>query len=75
MKTIMNGTTAYEMMTNYRRGDRSAIVLKRPSDGTYVVGKNYEMDGDERNVCWCWGCYDIPTVEQAQRIALAWCFD
>ena len=75
MKTVINGTTKFEMITNYRHNDRNAVVLKRVADGTYVVGKNYDLYCDETEIGWCWGAYDIPTVEQAQRIALAWCFD
>lgn len=70
---VWNGTTEFKMITTMNYADRSAIVLKRISDDSYVVGKNYELDGN--HVTWCWGCYDITTEDNAIRIAKAWCFD
>lgn len=60
------------VVTTYSHDERSAIVLHRQSDNTYIVGKNYERNGDE--VSWCWGSYDIPTENKARKIALAWVF-
>ena len=62
----------FTVVTTYAHDDRSAIVLLRHSDNTYIVGKNYERDGDE--VSWCWGNYDITTEDKARKIALAWIF-
>ena len=41
------------VVATYSHDDRSAIVLLRRLDNTYIVGKNYERNGDE--VSWCWG--------------------
>ena len=70
---VWNGTTAFKMVTAMRCDNRSAIVLRRKADDSFVVGKNYELNGDQ--VAWCWGCYDIKTEADAKRIARAWCFD
>ena len=60
------------VVATYSCDDRSAIVLHRQLDNTYIVGKNYERNGDE--VSWCWGAYDISTETMARKIALAWVF-
>lgn len=60
------------VVATYSHDDRSAIVLLRRLDNTYIVGKNYERNGDE--VSWCWGAYDISTEDMARKIALAWVF-
>lgn len=60
------------VVATYACDDRSAIVLHRHLDNSYIVGKNYERDGDE--VSWCWGSYDISTEDMARKIALAWVF-
>lgn len=60
------------VVATYSCDDRSAIVLFRRLDDTYIVGKNYERNGDD--VSWCWGSYDISTETQARKIALAWVF-
>lgn len=60
-----------EIVTSYAHDDRSAVILHRFSDNSYIVGKNFRRVDNE--VEWCWGNYDIPTVELAQKIALAWC--
>lgn len=60
------------VVATYSHDDRSAIVLHRQLDNTYIVGKNYERNGDE--VSWCWGTYDISTETMARKIALAWVF-
>lgn len=60
------------VVATYSHDDRSAIVLFRRLDSTYIVGKNYERNGDE--VSWCWGAYDISTEDMARKIALAWVF-
>lgn len=60
------------VVATYSHDDRSAIVLFRRLDNTYIVGKNYERNGDE--VSWCWGSYDISTETMARKIALAWIF-
>ena len=70
--TVRNGTTEFELIMELGYGDRSAIVLKRKSDNSYVVGKNYSVDGEQ--VSWCWGCYDIKAVSSAVLIARKWCF-
>ena len=69
--TVQNGTTEFEVVMELARGDRSAIVLKRKGDNTYVVGKNYDVE--ENNVSWCWGCYDIKNVSSAISLAKNWC--
>lgn len=73
METIRNGQMVLEMVTNYRHGDRSAIVCKR-TENNYIVGKNYTLN-DLGEVSWCWGAYDFPTADSAVRCALAWCFE
>lgn len=60
------------VVATYSHNDRSAIVLFRRLDNTYIVGKNYERNGGE--VSWCWGAYDISTEDMARKIALAWVF-
>ena len=65
-------TNVLEIVTTYAHGDRSAVIIHRFTDDTYIVGKNYKRVDNE--VSWDWGTYDIPTVEIAQKIALAWCF-
>lgn len=62
-----------EIVTSYAHDERSAVILHRFADDTYIVGKNYHTNGEE--VEWCWGSYDIPTVDIAQKIALAWVFN
>lgn len=61
------------LVTSYRHDDRSAVILHRKADDTYIVGKNYRMVGDN-DVEWCLGSYNIPTVEAAQKVALAFIF-
>ena len=73
MKTINNGSMKLEMVASYAFKDRNAIICKR-AKGDYIVGKNYTMNGDETEVSWSWGCYDIPTSESAKKVALAWIF-
>ena len=70
--TVWNGTTEFEVVMELAYGERSAIVLKRKIDDTYVVGKNYSVEND--NVSWCWGDYDIKTASFAMLIARKWCF-
>lgn len=70
--TVRNGTTEYEVVMELGYGERSAIVLKRKIDNSYVVGKNYSVEGDQ--VSWSWGCYDIESVSSAILIARKWCF-
>lgn len=62
-----------EIVTTYAHDECSAVILHRFADNTYIVGKNYKRVDNE--VSWCWGSYDIPTVELAQKIALAWVFN
>ena len=71
-KTVRNGTTEYEVVIELSYEERSAIVLKRKGDNSYVVGKNYSVEGDQ--VSWSWGCYDIKPVSSAILIARKWCF-
>lgn len=59
------------IVTSYAHDDRSAVILHRHADDTYIVGKNFRRVDNE--IEWCWGAYDIPTVDIAQKIALAWC--
>lgn len=70
--TVWNGTTEFEVIMELAYGERSAIVLKRKCDNTYVVGKNYSIDGDQ--VSWSWGCYDIKSASSAILVARKWCF-
>lgn len=65
-------TKVLEIVTTYAHDDRSAVVLHRFADNTYIVGKNYKRVDNE--ISWCWGAYDFKTVEAAQQAALAWCF-
>ena len=71
-KTVRNGTTEYGVIMELGYGERSAIVLKRKDDNSYVVGKNYSVKGDQ--VSWSWGCYNIEPVSSAIIIARKWCF-
>ena len=64
-------TNVLEIVTSYAHDDKSAVILHRYADNTYIVGKNFRRVDNE--VEWYWGSYDIPTVEIAQKIALAWC--
>lgn len=66
-------TNVLELVTTYAHDERSAVILHRFGDNTYIVGKNYERVDNE--VSWCWGSYDISTVERAKKIALAWVFN
>ena len=70
--TVRNGTTEYEVVMELEYGERSAVVLKRKGDKSYVVGKNYSINGDQ--ISWSWGCYDIKPVTSAILIARKWCF-
>ena len=70
--TVLNGTTKYSVVMELGYGERSAIVLQRESDNTYVVGKNYSVNEDHVN--WCWGCYGIKSAASAVLIARKWCF-
>ena len=70
--TVRNGTTEFDLIMELVYGERSAIVLKRKVDNSYVVGKDYSIDGDQ--VSWSWGCYDIKSASSAMLIARKWCF-
>lgn len=49
---------------------RTAIVIKT-ADGSFIVGKDFIAD-DEGKISWSWGCYDIPTVGKAMKMAEDW---
>lgn len=66
-------TNVLEIVTTYAHDDRSVVILHRFADDTYIVGKNYRRIDNE--IEWCWGTYDLPTVEIAQKIALAYIFE
>ena len=74
-EAVYNGGTEYRFHAyfEYSKSDRTAIVLYRPSDGTYVVGKNFEVTGPH-SVSWCWGNYDFHDCDDAYTVARAWVF-
>ena len=70
--TVRNGTTEFYVIMELEYGERSAVVLKRKGENSYVVGKNYSINGDQ--ISWSWGCYNIRQAASAVLIARKWCF-